>query len=146
MNDTQAASRAVAGPRPPAWIDFVGALLRPWLRIRREPADASRLIPDDGTPTLYIVERYGLSDTLILEQACREAGLPSPYAAAEKLPIKRRSAVVALSRRPRLIGRRPHPTRSETLDRLAAVNAERYSHAMSQPPSFPETVIEEFDD
>jgi glycerol-3-phosphate O-acyltransferase len=121
MNDTQAASRAVAGPRPPAWIDFVGALLRPWLRIRREPADASRLIPDDGTPTLYIVERYGLSDTLILEQACREAGLPSPYAAAEKLPIKRRSAVVALSRRPRLIGRRPHPTRSETLDRLAAV-------------------------
>ena len=38
------------------------------------------------------------------------------------------------------------PDRLGALDRLAAVNAERYSHAMSQPPSFPETVIEEFDD
>jgi glycerol-3-phosphate O-acyltransferase len=125
MNDMQAAPRAAAGARPPAWIDFLGALLRPWLRIRREPADASRLVPDDATPTVYVVERYGLSDTLILEQACKEAGLPSPYAAAEKLPIKRRSAVVALSRRPRVFGPRPHPTRSETLSRLAdAVRAD----------------------
>ena len=120
MNDLQTAPRATAGAaRPPAWIDFLGGLLRPWLRIRREPTDATRLVPDDGAPTVYIVERYGLSDTLILEQACKEAGLPSPYAAAEKLPIKRRSAVVALSRRPRAFGRRPHPTRSETLSRLA---------------------------
>jgi glycerol-3-phosphate O-acyltransferase len=125
MNDMQAAPRAGASSRPPAWIDFLGALLRPWLRIRREPADASRLVPDDATPTVYVVERYGLSDTLILEQACKEAGLPSPYTAAEKLPIKRRSAVVALSRRPRAFGRRPHPTRSETLSRLAdAVRAD----------------------
>ncbi|HKE48503.1 MAG TPA: glycerol-3-phosphate 1-O-acyltransferase PlsB, partial [Rhodanobacteraceae bacterium] len=122
MNDLQSAPRATAGAaRPPAWIEFFGALLRPWLRIRREPADAARLVPDDGTPTIYVVERYGLSDTLILEQACKEAGLPSPYALAEKLPIKRRSAMVALSRRPRAFGRRPHPTRSETLSRLADV-------------------------
>jgi len=114
-----AASHATVAARPPAWIDFLGALLRPWLRIRREPADATRLIPDDATPTVYVIERYGLSDTLILEEACKEAGLPSPYAAAEKLPIKRRSAVVTLSRRPRVFGRRPHPTRSETLSRLA---------------------------
>ncbi len=125
MNDMPAAPRAAAGARPPAWIEFLGALLRPWLRIRREPADASRLVPDDATPTVYVIERHGLSDTLILEQACREAGLPSPYAVAEKLPIKRRSAVVTLSRRPRLFGRRPHPTRSETLSRLAdAVRAD----------------------
>ena len=121
MNDMPAAPRATAGARPPAWTEFLGALLRPWLRIRREPADATRLIPDDATPTVYVIERYGLSDTLILEEACREAGLPSPYAGAEKLPIKRRSAVVTLSRRPRLFGRRPHPTRSETLTRLAEV-------------------------
>jgi len=123
MNDMPAAPRATASARPPAWMDLLGALLRPWLRIRREPADAARLVPDDATPTIYVVERYGLSDTLILEQACREAGLPSPYAIAEKLPIKRSSAVVALSRRPRLFGRRPHPTRSETLTRLAAAVA-----------------------
>jgi len=101
-------------------MELLGALLKPWLRIRREPADAARHVPDDATPTIYVVERYGLSDNLILEQACREAGLPSPYAIAEKLPIKRKSAVVALSRRPRLFGRRPHPTRSQTLTRLAA--------------------------
>ena len=121
MNDMQAAPRAAVGARPPAWIEFLGALIRPWLRIRREPADAAHLVPDDATPTLYVIERYGLSDTLILEQACREAGLPSPYAVAEKLPIKRRSAVVALTRRPRIFGGRPHPTRSETLSRLADV-------------------------
>jgi glycerol-3-phosphate O-acyltransferase len=68
-----------------------------------------------------VIERYGLSDTLILEQACVEAGLPSPYAAADQLPIKRRRAVVALSRRPRVFGRQPHPTRSETLSLLADI-------------------------
>jgi len=121
MNDMQAATRANVGARPPAWIEALGALLRPWIRMRREPADAARLLPDDPRPTLYVVERYGLSDTLILEEACREAGLPSPYAAASDLPIKRRSAVISLSRRPRAFGRRPHPTRSETLMRLAEV-------------------------
>jgi glycerol-3-phosphate O-acyltransferase len=119
MNDMPAASHATAGARPPAAVEFLGALLRPWLRIRREPPDAEALVPDDATPTVYVVERYGLSDTLILEQACREAGLPSPYAAAGRLPIPRRSAVVTLSRRPRVFARRPHPTRSETLTRLA---------------------------
>ena len=119
MNDIQAVPRAPADARPPAWIEGLGALLRPWIRIRREPADATKLIPDDPRPTVYVVERYGLSDTLILEEACKEAGLPSPYAAASKLPINRRSAVISLSRRPRVFGRRPHPTRSETLSRLA---------------------------
>jgi glycerol-3-phosphate O-acyltransferase len=136
MNDMQAAPRATVGARPPAWIELLGALLRPWLRIRREPADAARLVPDDDTPTVYIVERYGLSDTLILEQACRDAGLPSPYAIASKLPIKRRSAVVSLSRRPRLFARRPHPSRSETLTKLAeAINADTASDVRLVPVS-----------
>ena len=136
MNDMQAAPRATVGARPPAWIELLGALLRPWLRIRREPADAARLVPDDDTPTVYIVERYGLSDTLILEQACRDAGLPSPYAIASKLPIKRRSAVVSLSRRPRLFARRPHPSRSETLTKLAeAVDADASSDVRLVPVS-----------
>ena len=121
MNDIQAVPRAPSDARPPAWVEGLGALLRPWIRIRREPADATKLLPDDPRPTVYVVERYGLSDTLILEEACREAGLPSPYAAAKKLPINRRSAVISLSRRPRVFGRRPHPTRSETLSRLAEV-------------------------
>jgi glycerol-3-phosphate O-acyltransferase len=121
MNDTDPAPRPAAAAQAPAWLNVFGALLRPWLRIHRTPVDARALLPDDARPTIYVVERYGLSDTLILEQACAEAGLPSPYAAADRLPIKRSRAVVALSRRSRVFGRQPHPTRSETLSLLADV-------------------------
>lgn len=38
------------------------------------------------------------------------------------------------------------PDRPVALDRLATINAQRYAHAMSQPPKFPETVSEESDD
>jgi len=121
MNDSQTAPRATGIAQVPAWLKAFGALLRPWIRIRRTPDDAHALLPDDPRPTVYVIERYGLSDTLILEQACEEAGLPSPYAAADRLPIKRRRAVIALSRRPRVFGRQPHPTRSETLSLLADI-------------------------
>ena len=121
MNDFPTAPRAQPDAQVPGWLRVFGALLRPWLRIQRTPQDVHALLPDDPRPTVYVVERYGLSDTLILEQACKEAGLPSPYAAADRLPIKRRRAVVTLSRRPRVFGRPPHPTRSETLSLLADV-------------------------
>jgi glycerol-3-phosphate O-acyltransferase len=121
MNDTDPAPRPATAAQAPAWLNAVGAILRPWLRIHRTPADVQALLPDDPRPTIYVVERYGLSDTLILEQACAEAGLPSPYAAADRLPIKRGRAVVALSRRPRVFGRQPHPTRSQTLSLLADI-------------------------
>ena len=121
MNDSQPAPRPPEAAQVPAWLKAFGALLRPWIRIHRTPEDVHTLLPDDARPTVYVIERYGLSDTLILEQACVEAGLPSPYAAADQLPIKRRRAVVALSRRPRVFGRQPHPTRSETLSLLADI-------------------------
>jgi glycerol-3-phosphate O-acyltransferase len=121
MNDTNPAPRPTTAAQAPAWLNAFGAMLRPWLRIHRTPVDAKALLPEDARPTIYVVERYGLSDTLILEQACAEAGLPSPYAAADRLPIKRGRAVVALSRRPRVFGRQPHPTRSETLSLLADI-------------------------
>ncbi len=121
MNDLQPAAHAAAAAQAPAWLTLLGALLRPWLRLHRTPQDVRALLPDDARPTVYVIERYGLSDTLILEQACKDAGLPSPYAAADRLPIKRRRAVVALSRRPRIFGRQPHLSRSETLTLLADV-------------------------
>ncbi|MEZ5462669.1 glycerol-3-phosphate 1-O-acyltransferase PlsB [Dokdonella sp.] len=105
--------------RGPFWLNLLGALLRPWIRIRREPKDPQQLLPDDGVPTVYVVERYGLSDTLILEQACREAELPSPYEAATKLPVKRTRAIIALTPRPSMFRARAHPSRSETLSQLA---------------------------
>ncbi len=109
--------------RAPTWRSAVGTLLRPWIRIRREPRDLQEILAADDRATVYVVERYGLSDTLILEKACREAGLPSPYEAATRLPIKRKRAIVALTPRPRLWRRSALPSRSETLTRLAELVA-----------------------
>lgn len=112
------ANTAVAAtPRrpPPLHIRMLGSLLKRWLKIRQEPADPADRVPISDLPTVYVVERKGLSDTLILDQATSEAGLPAPYAASENLPIRRRRSVVSLSRRPRLFGRPQHPSRSETL-------------------------------
>jgi len=61
----------------PLWLRALGFLIEPWIRIRREPAEP-RTQYDPALPVCYVTERYGLSDTLILEQACREAGLPEP--------------------------------------------------------------------
>ncbi len=105
--------------RAPFWLNLASKVLRPWIRIRIEPQDPRELLPNDGIPTVYVVERYGLSDTLILEQACREAGLPSPYEAATRLPIKRTRAIIALTPRPSLLRSRSHSSRSETLSQLA---------------------------
>ena len=104
--------------RAPFWLKLFSAMLRPWIRIRREPREPRELLPDDDIPTVYVVERYGLSDTLILEQACLEADLPSPYEAARRLPIKRKRAIIALTPRPSLFRDRTHPSRSETLSQL----------------------------
>ena len=50
-----------------------------------------------GSPVCYVIERDGFSDALILQRACREAGLPSPMQA---LPgTRRRRSVFALARR-----------------------------------------------
>jgi glycerol-3-phosphate O-acyltransferase len=121
MQENPTSPRPAETVRGPAWLNALGAILRPWIRIRREPRDPLQLLPEDGRPTVYVVERYGLSDTLILEQACREAGLPSPYEAATQLPIKRTRAIIALTPRPRLFRSRAHPSRSETLSRLAEI-------------------------
>ena len=100
-------------PRAPFWLKLASAVLRPWIRIRREPREPRELLPNDGIPTVYVVERYGLSDTLILEQACREAELPSPYEAATRLPIKRTRAIIALTPRPSLFRNRSHSSRPD---------------------------------
>lgn len=112
-----------ASAQGPTWLKLFGAVLRPWIRIRREPKDPLELLGNDEIPTVYVVERHGLSDTLILDQACREAGLPSPHEAASQLPMKRARASIALTPRPSLFRSRPHPSRSETLTRLAQLVA-----------------------
>ncbi len=109
---------SAASVRPPAGIRWLGALLKPWIRIRQVPDDVHSVVPDSSATTVYVVERYGLSDILILGRACAEAGLPSPWAAADKLLIRRSRAVIAVIPRPRLFGRAPRHSYSETLARI----------------------------
>ncbi|HEU0277518.1 MAG TPA: glycerol-3-phosphate 1-O-acyltransferase PlsB [Rhodanobacteraceae bacterium] len=73
------------------WRGLWGAVLAPWARIKRDPAEpAALLVPD--TPVIYVIERGGFTDSLLLERACREAGLPSPLAVMPGFGRRRRSA------------------------------------------------------
>jgi glycerol-3-phosphate O-acyltransferase len=107
-------------PLAPLWLRALGLLIEPWIRIRREPAQP-RAQYDPALPVCYVTERYGLSDTLILEQACREAGLPEPLRPFDFAGLQKQRAMFALSRRDGWLFRRPRSrTHSETLERLLA--------------------------
>ncbi len=102
--------------RPPLWARLMEKLLAPWIEIKREPAVPPFTL---DRPVCYVIENYGLSNTLILDRACREAGLPSPLAALPGDPLGRKRAYVALSRRRAgLFGRPRNRTHSDALSRL----------------------------
>jgi glycerol-3-phosphate O-acyltransferase len=82
--------------RAPWWFNLAGHLLEPWVRIRRDPAEPAALLKSDA-PVCYVIERDGFSDALILDRACREAGLPSPM--QPLLHTRRKRSVFALARR-----------------------------------------------
>jgi glycerol-3-phosphate O-acyltransferase len=82
--------------RAPWWFHLLGRLLEPWVRIKRDPAEPATLLHGDA-PVCYVIERDGISDALILERACREAGLPSPMQALAGM--RRRRSMFALTRR-----------------------------------------------
>ncbi|MEP6938770.1 MAG: glycerol-3-phosphate 1-O-acyltransferase PlsB [Rudaea sp.] len=113
---------APSSAQPPVhatwWMRMLGALTDPWVRIRREPADPS-LACVPGVPVCYVIERYGLSDTLILERACREAGLPEPLRPFDGAGLSKQRAMFALSRRDGWWFQRPRSrTHSATLAQL----------------------------
>ncbi|TAM95045.1 MAG: glycerol-3-phosphate 1-O-acyltransferase PlsB [Rhodanobacteraceae bacterium] len=76
------------------WRALWGGLLGPWIKIKRDPAEPVTLLAPD-TPVIYVIERNGFSDSLILERACHEAGLPSPLAWVPGMG-KRRRAMFAM--------------------------------------------------
>jgi len=84
-------------PSQPWSRALLGRLLAPWLKIKRDPAEPLSLLAAD-TAVVYVIERQGSSDGLILERACREAGLPSPLLPVPGVPRRRRS-MFALSQR-----------------------------------------------
>ncbi|HET9189193.1 MAG TPA: glycerol-3-phosphate 1-O-acyltransferase, partial [Rudaea sp.] len=107
-------SRPSTAPRAAWWLRALGHMVEPWLSIRREPEDVRTQI-DAGKPVIYVTERYGLSDTLILEQACREAGLPEPLQPLQLGPLRRPRSMFALARREGWLYRRRPRTHSQTL-------------------------------
>src|SRR3546814_4319928 len=94
---------------------MLGRLLRPWISLRIEPDAPQRFV--DPRPICYVLEDYGLSNALILDRACREAGLPSPLRPLPGDPLGRKRAYVALSRR----------NAGSTLERAASI-------ATTKPP------------
>ncbi len=121
-----AAPLATRGPTAPArrplWARLLGRLADPWLDLRLEPADLLDAHVQDPRPVCYVLEDYGLSNALILDKACRQAGLPSPLVPLARDPTGRKRAYVALSRRnaaPLIPDQRPTKrTHSDSLARL----------------------------
>ena len=83
--------------RRPWWAGLLGKVLEPWIELRIEPLPEA--LADDPRPICYVLEDYGLSNALILDRACHEAGLPSGLRPLAGDPLKRGRAYVALSRR-----------------------------------------------
>jgi glycerol-3-phosphate O-acyltransferase len=83
--------------RRPWWAGLLGKVLEPWIELRIEPLPEA--LANDSRPICYVLEDYGLSNALILDRACREAGLPSGLRPLAGDPLKRNRAYVALSRR-----------------------------------------------
>nr|WP_189457566.1 glycerol-3-phosphate 1-O-acyltransferase PlsB [Lysobacter bugurensis] len=87
--------------RPSWWMRLLGRIIAPWVTLKIEPKAPLEHAPQAyaGGPVCYVLEDYGLSNALILERACREAGLPSPLQPLPGDPVGRKRAYVALSRR-----------------------------------------------
>ena len=108
-------------PRP-WWARLLARLLDPWIELDIVPEAAASHV--DGRPVCYVLEDYGLSNALVLDRACRQAGLPSPLRPLPGDPLGRTRAYVALSRRnasalpPALRRKAPGRTHSDSLARL----------------------------
>ncbi|MEN1971651.1 glycerol-3-phosphate 1-O-acyltransferase PlsB [Luteimonas sp. MJ204] len=89
-------ARAARRPRP-LWARLLGRLLAPWIGLSIEPQGPGDSL--DGRQVCYVLEDYGMSNALILDRACREAGLPSPLVPLPGDLLGRKRAYVALSRR-----------------------------------------------
>ncbi|QNP39463.1 glycerol-3-phosphate 1-O-acyltransferase PlsB [Lysobacter solisilvae (ex Woo and Kim 2020)] len=93
-------ARSRPAPRRPLWAKLLGWVMEPWVALKIEPqTPAEHVAQLDGRPVCYVLEDYGLSNALILERACREAGLPTPLQPLPGDPLGRKRAYLALSRR-----------------------------------------------
>lgn len=90
---------------PWSW-KVLAALIRPWLQFRTEPPSADSVRSGDK-PVVYLLERYGAINAVILEEACRAHGLPAPLRPMPGGHLPKTRSVLALSRREGWLFRRP---------------------------------------
>ncbi len=94
------------GLRGPWFWKLLGMLIRPWVALRTEPPAAGSVMAADK-PVVYLLERYGAINAVILEEACRAQGLPAPLRPMPGGYLPKSRAVLALSRREGWLFRRP---------------------------------------
>lgn len=113
------------GDRRAPWVyRLLARALQPWLRIKCEPDRPQEVLARTDAPVVYVLERYGLSNAVILEEAAREAGLPPPLMPVPGGFLRGDRAVLSLSRRGSWLDGRPrHRTRSQGLGELLAAVA-----------------------
>ena len=122
--------RSPPAPRDvrPWWARLLGRMLDPWIALDVVPEAPALFI--DARPVCYVLEDYGLSNALVLDRACRQAGLPSPLRPLPGVPLDRSRGYVALSRRnasalPPALRRKNHGrTHSDSLARLLEAHRE----------------------
>lgn len=95
--DIAPTTSARPAPVAPWWWRALGHLLRPWIRLRTEPERPLERVATDR-PICYMLEQDGITHLAILEDACREAGLPSPLSPMADGLLDQSRAVLALSR------------------------------------------------
>jgi len=130
--DAHVAGTSPLAPPPPRasvplWARALGRLLKPWLTLDIDAGTQPTF--DPARPICYVLEDYGLSNALILARACREAGLPPPLQPMPGVPLGRKRAYVALSRRhTNALGLLPgaeHKTHSGSLARLLQAHRDK---------------------
>ncbi len=94
------------GLRGPWFWKLLGVLIRPWVALRTEPPAAGSVMAGDK-PVVYLLERYGAINAVILEEACRAQGLPAPLRPMPGGYLPKSRSVLALSRREGWLFRRP---------------------------------------
>lgn len=128
-----ASARTEFPARRPLWARLLGRVLAPWLALKIEPkAPAEHVLPEwNGRPVCYVLEDYGLSNALILDRACLDAGLPSPLQPLPGDPTGRGRAYVALSRRN--VGPiAPLPNIPGVIERAAPANGKSHSESLAR--------------
>ena len=106
------------------WYWFAGKVFGTWARPAVQPEAPQELLADCDAPVCYVLETGGLADTLALEKACRQHGLPSPL---ESLPFAGRyenRRIIVLRRKRGFIIRLPRKEGSVRLRRLIRASIE----------------------